>query len=194
MLIRQAYGGEAEWGAHLDALLPFFSSPEYAKVDGRPVFAIYNLRHMQTDAGMPPKPLQYCANPPPADANSCRGGCAHAELYLHWYPDLLHTVETAREHFEAKGEREGRAWPAYDPCVMFSEPESRLASPRLVHDMVAFWQRRAKEKGLPGLYIVGTVGGWMGSQGIDKLADAVPNGEATFDAMLQFMPVRACGD
>ena len=76
---------------------------------------------------------------------------------------------------------------------MFSEPESRLASPRLVHDMVAFWQRRAKEKGLPGLYIVGTVGGWMGSQGIDKLADAVPNGEATFDAMLQFMPVRACG-
>lgn len=185
-LIRQGYGGPAEWAAHFDFLLPFFRQNEYVKVDGRPVFAVYNLKHMQSDTPLE-EPLEHCASA--ASPPACPGGCAHAELYMRWYPDVGADVTAARGHYESVGRAQGRAWPAYDPCLMFTPDEARAPSPSLVHDMVAFWQRRARQAGFErGIYFVGTVGGWLGSQGVDRLASAAPEGKDTFDAMLQFMP------
>ena len=37
------YGDEQEWENHLQYLLPFFRSPNYIKIDNKPVFVIYRL-------------------------------------------------------------------------------------------------------------------------------------------------------
>ena len=36
------YGDQKEWKAHFDYLLPFFKDDRYLKIDGKPVFAIFN--------------------------------------------------------------------------------------------------------------------------------------------------------
>lgn len=41
VLLEQEYGGEAEWIAHFQYLLPFFRDERYIKVDEKPVFVIY---------------------------------------------------------------------------------------------------------------------------------------------------------
>lgn len=82
-------------------------------------------------------------------------GCAGAELYLRWYADLKKrgvNLTAAHSYHTSQGEREGRSWPLVDPCVILStKPESGLLSL-----MVARWQERAKQRGWPGLHIVGT--------------------------------------
>ncbi|KAJ3279426.1 hypothetical protein HK104_001478, partial [Borealophlyctis nickersoniae] len=46
VMLAQEYGGEAEWRIHWDWLLPYFKHQRYIKVSGKPVFSIYNTRHM----------------------------------------------------------------------------------------------------------------------------------------------------
>lgn len=41
ILMPQYYGGEAEWKAHFEYLLPFFKDKRYIKEDGKPMFLIY---------------------------------------------------------------------------------------------------------------------------------------------------------
>ena len=42
ILLGQIYGGKDDWDRHLDYLLPFFRDERYIKVDGAPMFVIYN--------------------------------------------------------------------------------------------------------------------------------------------------------
>ena len=41
ILMKQEYGGRAEWEQHLQYLLPFFRDERYMTVDGKPLFIIY---------------------------------------------------------------------------------------------------------------------------------------------------------
>lgn len=41
ILLEQKYGGEAEWKAHYEYLCPFFEDSRYIRVEGKPVFLIY---------------------------------------------------------------------------------------------------------------------------------------------------------
>ncbi len=50
VLLNQAYGARASWEAHFRYLLPFFKDSRYLKVDGRPVFVIYDpadIEHLE---------------------------------------------------------------------------------------------------------------------------------------------------
>lgn len=40
----QKYGQESDWRAHFDYCLPYFKDERYIKIDGKPVYAIYNPR------------------------------------------------------------------------------------------------------------------------------------------------------
>lgn len=42
ILQAQTYGGEEDWAAHLDYLLPFFRDQRYRLIEGRPVLFLYN--------------------------------------------------------------------------------------------------------------------------------------------------------
>lgn len=42
VLAEQDYGGEAQWEAHFEYLLPFFKDERYIKLDGKPVFVFYS--------------------------------------------------------------------------------------------------------------------------------------------------------
>lgn len=42
VLAELVYGDQKEWKAHFDYLLPFFKDDRYLKIDGKPVFAIFN--------------------------------------------------------------------------------------------------------------------------------------------------------
>lgn len=42
VLLGQTYGGEADWKAHLEYLMPFFKDPRYIKRDNKPMMVIYN--------------------------------------------------------------------------------------------------------------------------------------------------------
>lgn len=46
MLIEQTYGDEDEWTEHFDYLSRFFRHPNYIRVRGKPVFAIYRTGHI----------------------------------------------------------------------------------------------------------------------------------------------------
>lgn len=46
ILLSQEYGDEDEWREHFDYLLQFFRHPNYERVSGRPVFAIYRPGHV----------------------------------------------------------------------------------------------------------------------------------------------------
>ena len=46
VLIHQEYGEPEEWKAHFEYLLRFFRHPNYIKVRGKPLFAIYRLGHV----------------------------------------------------------------------------------------------------------------------------------------------------
>lgn len=41
LLVGQRYGREEEWKKHIDYLIPFFQDTRYLKVEGKPVFCIY---------------------------------------------------------------------------------------------------------------------------------------------------------
>lgn len=41
ILLEQKYGGEDQWKAHFDYLLPFFKDNRYIKIDNRPLFVIH---------------------------------------------------------------------------------------------------------------------------------------------------------
>lgn len=41
VLMAQRYGGEEEWKAHFDYLLPYFQDARYIKINGKPLFVIY---------------------------------------------------------------------------------------------------------------------------------------------------------
>jgi glycosyl transferase family WbsX len=41
VLIEQTYPGEADYRAHFDSLLPAFRDPRYIRVDGKPLFVLY---------------------------------------------------------------------------------------------------------------------------------------------------------
>ncbi len=43
ILLNQQYGDEKEWKEHINYLLPFFKDERYIKINGRPVFIIYNI-------------------------------------------------------------------------------------------------------------------------------------------------------
>ncbi len=51
ILIEQTYPGEADHRAHFAALLPAFRDPRYIRVDGKPVFIIYQPLKMPDVAG-----------------------------------------------------------------------------------------------------------------------------------------------
>lgn len=42
ILLDQKYGGEEQWRQHFDYLLPFFQDARYIKIEGKPVFMIYD--------------------------------------------------------------------------------------------------------------------------------------------------------
>lgn len=42
LLLEQQYGTEVQWKQHFEYLLPFFKDERYIKIDGKPVFVIYN--------------------------------------------------------------------------------------------------------------------------------------------------------
>lgn len=42
ILAELVYGGEKEWKDHFDYLLPFFKDDRYIKIDGKPLFGIFN--------------------------------------------------------------------------------------------------------------------------------------------------------
>lgn len=41
LLAKQRYGREEEWQKHIEYLLPFFCDKRYLKIDGKPVFVVY---------------------------------------------------------------------------------------------------------------------------------------------------------
>lgn len=66
VLIEQTYPGESDHRAHFETLLPAFRDPRYIRIDGKPLFVLYQphtipepramldlWRHMATEAGLP---------------------------------------------------------------------------------------------------------------------------------------------
>jgi lipopolysaccharide biosynthesis protein len=49
ILIKQTYGGIDEWKEHLDYLDKFFHHRNYIKIDGQPVFLIYQYSHISPE-------------------------------------------------------------------------------------------------------------------------------------------------
>ena len=41
ILVKQEYGGQEDWQRHFDYLLPFFRDKRYIKIDGKPLFVIF---------------------------------------------------------------------------------------------------------------------------------------------------------
>ena len=183
-LIKQDYGGRADWEAHFEWMLRFFRHPEYVRVGGAPLLVIYDatdfgaerLQPGQTatvqelrscgnssnggDAGVAIGSGSYASSSNSDGASSCGGrptplGCAAAEQYLQWYPQLSKflTLETAYAYHTVQGERLGFAWPRSNPCV-----STRSQSPRLLPQMLATWQRLARARGLAnGLHVLFTM-------------------------------------
>ncbi|MCR5773740.1 MAG: glycoside hydrolase family 99-like domain-containing protein [Lachnospiraceae bacterium] len=52
VLMKQEYGGEAEWKAHFEELLPFFKDERYIKCEGRPMLCIYRTFDIDELASM----------------------------------------------------------------------------------------------------------------------------------------------
>lgn len=46
-LIHQNYGGEEDWEAHLQYLLPFFRDKRYIKIEGKPLFLLYTACNIE---------------------------------------------------------------------------------------------------------------------------------------------------
>jgi hypothetical protein len=80
ILIEQTYGGEDETRAHFNTLLPAFRDPRYMRVDGRPLFLVYNpdglpeprsttalWRRLAQDAGLGGLYLVGCGDQRPFD-------------------------------------------------------------------------------------------------------------------------------
>lgn len=44
VLLEQTYGNEEEWSRHFEYLRPFFEDDRYIKIDGKPVFMIFNTQ------------------------------------------------------------------------------------------------------------------------------------------------------
>jgi hypothetical protein len=42
ILLKQEYGAEEDWRRHFDYLLPFFLDERYIRIDGKPVFIVFN--------------------------------------------------------------------------------------------------------------------------------------------------------
>jgi len=47
-LINQEYGNEDDWKEHFEYLLPFFKHKNYIRVDGKPVFILYRIGHIDS--------------------------------------------------------------------------------------------------------------------------------------------------
>jgi hypothetical protein len=47
LLMEQTYGGEGEWVAHLEYLLPFFRDPRYLRAEDKPVFVVYSIKDVE---------------------------------------------------------------------------------------------------------------------------------------------------
>lgn len=47
LLIKQEYGGQADWQKHFDYLLPFFRDDRYIKIGGKPVIFIYSCSRLK---------------------------------------------------------------------------------------------------------------------------------------------------
>ena len=183
ILLGQDYGGKKDWLAHFDYLARFFRHREYVKIAGRPVLAIYNVRHMRLGtSGSDPAP-SFCRRVWHVSCGDAPYGCAGSALYLQWYPELRDegVNETgAFASYVLTGRREGRSWPAVDPCEADPQPRRRF----LFSKMVAVWQRRAREWGFRGVHIVATAGG--GGSSVADLeftttAEEVPT-------VMQFLP------
>ena len=179
-LIKQDYGGRADWEAHFVWMLRFFRHPEYVRVGGAPLLVIYDSTDFTAERVQPGQPLQAqelssCTNrslvaptklSSSAAIETCGGratplGCAAAEQYLRWYPQLARflTVEAAYAYHTAQGERLGFAWPRSNPCV-----STRAQSPRLLPQMLAAWQKLARAHGLTqGLHVLFTMNHQSGS-------------------------------
>ena len=52
IIMRQNYGGEDDWRAHFEYLLPYFRDPRYIKKDGKPLFLIYRSMDIPRCAAM----------------------------------------------------------------------------------------------------------------------------------------------
>ncbi len=48
----QVYGGRDDWQSHFEILCRYFDHPNYIRVDGRPVFLIYRIGHVDDASGM----------------------------------------------------------------------------------------------------------------------------------------------
>jgi len=87
-LLSQSYGDEQEWIEHYEYLTQFFKHPNYVRVDGAPVFAIYRPGHVADKLA----PMIQCWQKVARD----RGD----------FPDGLHIVQTIGNFY--RSDRQGQ--------------------------------------------------------------------------------------
>jgi len=188
ILIPQIYGSQSEWIAHFDWLARWFHHPDYLKREGRPVFALYNVMTFSEGQDADYIPPSVCLGQAAPSGTSCNAGsavapfgCAGAQLYLRWYPDLLElgiSQQNAYLYHLKSGGRIGRDWPLVNPCDTSKPPAGDV-----LEQMLRVWQERARQIGFPGIYIIGTVGG---AGDADQVADLPAS--SGMSAMMQFLP------
>ena len=208
-LIKQDYGDRADWEAHFAWMLRFFRHPDYVRVGGAPLLVIYDSTDFLSDRVQPGQPVNVtdlfaCVNRSSGNdghgrasaSNHCGGrptplGCAAAEQYLRWYPQLSKflTLDTAYAYHIMQGERQGFAWPRSDPCL-----STRSQSSHLLPQMLATWQKLARANGLGnGLQVLFTMNHQSGSApGYNRQLlsgrEKVLGESVRVNGMVQFLP------
>ena len=187
--IPQNFGGPLSWTDHFLYLLQFFRLDEYVKINGKPVFAIYDTFRMNTNEDREAPSPASCVTRESEGARCGDGvpfGCPAAELFLSWYPHLSRFLkaETAYLYYQVEGRLQGYSWPRADPCEPeHSPPEDTLRA------MLELWEKLAIDHGFPGIHIIVTVSGFHPVQ--TTLADATSRARKHIGGVLQFLPASS---
>ena len=192
-LVKQTYGSSFDWAKHYATLSPYFNHPDYLKIDGKPVFFIYNVPHIAERRKGDGVAEGDCSEE--STQNYGPGGEPAARIYQNWYTDVKLQLNEMYTHWQKLGKKEGRTWPilactestddrAVRQAIERQVDESFQYEPTTFDRMMHFFQLYAKRSGFPGLYVVATMGSFLRPSEFDEVV------RTSAQAAAQFLPMN----